>query len=185
MKAEIQVQRSGPAYLLLAAILSCPALGFAQATSVVTVTLPASVEIEAGHSRSLRIQVRVKPGYHVQANPVRNANLIPITVELGPSGGVRPDRPVYPPSKPFRIADGSEDLVVYDDSFFIESSVRVTQAQRPGLVVLSGTLRYQACTDRTCLAPRSIPLRVPIEVVRDHRQSLAAEPRQYSLPHHQ
>lgn len=177
MNAVNQARRSGFAYILLATILSCPVPGFAQATSVVAVTLPAPVEIEAGRSGSLRIQVRVKPGYHVQANPVRHASLIPITVELGPSEGVRPSRPVYPPSKLFRIAGGSEDLVVYDGAFFIESSVRVARTQRPGLIVLNGTLRYQACTDRICLAPRTIPLRVPIKVVRDHRQSLAAEPR--------
>jgi hypothetical protein len=166
VNAVIRAQRGGPAYLLVATILSCPALGFAQETSVVAVTLPAAVEIRAGHRRSFRIQVGVKPGYHVQANPVRNASLIPITVELGPSDGVHPNPPGYPPSKLFRIAGGSEDLVVYDGSFFIESSVRVHRAQPPGVVVLSGTLRYQACTDKFCLAPRTVPLRVPIKVVR-------------------
>lgn len=171
MNALNQTQRGGLACFLIAAILSCPLPGFAQATSVVAVTLPAPVEMKAGYSSPLRIQVRVKPGYHVQANPVRNPSLIPITLELGPGDGVRPGRMVYPPGKLFRTAGGSEDLVVYDGAFFIESSVHVAPAQPPGLVVLNGTLRYQACTDRTCLAPRTIPLRgVPIKVVRDQQK---------------
>jgi len=69
----------------------------------------------------VRILVKVKPGYHVQAIPVRNSNLIPITLELEPSGGVRPNRTAYPPGKLFRLAEGSKDLVVYDGAFFIES----------------------------------------------------------------
>ena len=87
--------------------------------------------------------------------------------------GVLPGPSVYPPRKLFRIAGGSEDLVVYDGFFFIESPVRVTQAQRPALVFLKGTLRYQACTDKVCLAPRSIPLRIPIRVVLETQRGRA------------
>jgi hypothetical protein len=101
----------------------------------------------------------------VQANPVRNPSLVPITVELAPVGGALPGPAVYPPGKLFRIAGGSEDLVVYDGLFLIEVPVRVPPAQPPGRVFLKGTLRYQACTDRICLMPRNISLRIPISVI--------------------
>lgn len=132
---------------------------------MVIVTPHTPVEVAAGQSGAARIRVRVRPGYHVQANPVRNPSLVPITVELAPLGGVLPGPAVYPPGKLFRIAGGSEDLVVYDGLFFIEVPVRAAPAQRPALVLLKGTLRYQACTDRICLMPRDISLRIPISVV--------------------
>jgi hypothetical protein len=166
MNAVVQGRRRQPGYPVLAAMLwSATAASFAQGTSAVMVTPPSPVEIAAGQSAAVRIEVRVTPGYHVQANPVRNPSLVPITVELAPVGGVLPGRAVYPPSKVFRIVGGSEDLVVYDGIFFIQIPVRVTRAQRPGMVLQKGTLRYQACTDKICLTPRNIPLRIPIRVV--------------------
>jgi hypothetical protein len=166
MKAGVQPPRRVAAHLIAVALLAGPAAnGSAQGMHVVKVTAPATVAIAAGGSGTVRVQVSVKPGYHVQANPVRNPSLIPITLELERAGDVLTGRPVYPPSKLFRIAGSAEDLVVYDGAFVIESPVRVGPAQLPAQVVLSGTLRYQACTDRLCLAPRSIPVRVPIRVV--------------------
>jgi thiol:disulfide interchange protein DsbD len=72
---------------------------------------------------------------------------------------------MYPASKLFRIAGSGEDLVIYDGTFIIEAPLRVGPAQRPAEVVLTGALRYQACTDRLCLATRSLAVRVPVKVL--------------------
>ena len=165
MKAAAWPVQRLTARLLVVMLAGLAASASAQGTHVVSVRLPEAVEITAGGGGTVRLEVSVKPGYHVQANPVRNPSLIPITLELAGAGEVLPGGPVYPPSKLFRIAGSAEDLVVYDGTFVIEAPVRVGPAQRPAQVALSGTLRYQACTVRLCLAPRSIAVQVPVSVV--------------------
>jgi len=94
MNAVVQACCRWPAHLMLAAMLwsAAAAPSFAQGTSVVVVTPPAAVEIVAGQGAAVRIEVRVRPRYHVQANPVRNPSLVPITVGLlrRPAGGTTP-----------------------------------------------------------------------------------------------
>jgi hypothetical protein len=36
--------------------------------------------------------------------------------------------------------------------------------RRDEVVILSGSVRYQACDDRICLRPSAVPIRLPVRV---------------------
>lgn len=128
--------------------------------------LPAPLEIRPGSSETCRIEVRVRPGFHVQANPVLDPNLIPITLTLQAQSGVQAGAAIYPRARRFRLTGATDDLVVYGGSFVIEAPIRVAQDAAPALVQLRGSLRYQACDERVCLPPRTVPVLVPVRIVR-------------------
>jgi len=139
------------------------AAGIAHALEVVTVQSPARVEAEPGAGTRIAIQVAVKPGFHVQANPVENPDLIPITLKLDGAGNVSIGEPVYPAAKRMRLRGDSEDLLVYDGIFAIVVPVKVGRDAAEGeQVTLRGTLRYQACDDRHCLFPVTLPMAVVV-----------------------
>jgi thiol:disulfide interchange protein DsbD len=127
--------------------------------------LPGPVEIRPGGSEPCHIEVRVRPGFHVQANPVLDPNLIPITLTLQAQRGVQAGAAIYPRARHFRLTGASDDLVVYDGRFFIEARIHVAEDAAPSLVHLRGSLRYQACDDRICLPPRTVPVLVPVRIV--------------------
>jgi len=58
----------------------------------------------------------------------------------------------------------SVDLVIYDGSFAVRNSIKLTEDAAPGKRELRGTLRYQACDDRHCLFPTTLPFTVRLRV---------------------
>jgi thiol:disulfide interchange protein DsbD len=123
--------------------------------------------VKPGAGTHIAIQVAVKPGYHVQANPVENPDLIPITLKIDAAGSVSVGKPVYPAAKRMRLRGDSQDLVVYDGTFTISLPVKVGLEGAAGdTVTLRGTLRYQACDDRHCLFPVTLPVAVVVTIAR-------------------
>ena len=153
-------------YAVLAALaVLCATPGTVAFADAVEAILPAVAEMTAGSATSIGIQVRVKPGYHVQANPVENSSLIPITLKIDPAAGVTVGRPVYPTAKRIRLPGDDHDLVVYDGEFTIALPVQLTSDFAPGdTVALNGSLRYQACDERHCLFPVTVPLTLALRV---------------------
>lgn len=138
----------------------------ALAADVVGIKLPASLAATAGQQTVAAVEVTVKRGYHVQANPVRNPALIPIVLDMRPAEAVTPGAPIYPLSKIMRLEGSDEDLVVYDGTFTIQLPLTVSREALPGPVTLSGTLRFQACDDKHCLFPVTAPVKLVIQVGR-------------------
>lgn len=161
--------RRRTAWALLLALLALLGLAAAPAGAdgliAARVMLPAPLEVAPGGSDTVRIEVQVRPGFHVQANPVLDPSLIPITLTLQGQPGVGVGRAVYPHAKRFRLSGATDELVVYDGRFHIQAPITVARQAPAGRLQLRGSLRYQACDDRTCLPPRTVPVLVPVHVV--------------------
>ena len=137
----------------------------AHAIEVVTVQPAPSVEVKPGAGTRVALQVAVKSGYHVQANPVENPDLIPIALKVDAAGSVSVEDPVYPAAKRMRLPGDSRDLVVYDGTFPISLPVKAASDAAAGeTVTLRGTLRYQACDDRHCLFPVTLPVTIVVTI---------------------
>ncbi len=148
---------------LLALAMAAPAAGAAlpQFASVATGEAPT---VRAGESVTLRVTVSIKAGYHVQANPVLNPALIPMVLTVPAKPSITVGKPVYPRAKRMRLVGSDEDLVIYDGTFVVEQPVSVSKDSPPGETTLEGSLRYQACDDRRCLLPRSVPVQLKLRV---------------------
>ena len=153
-------------FAVLAAMAALAAFPVAAAFANVVATIhPANAKVKVGSAASVEIRVAVKRGYHVQANPVENPSLIPITLKIDPAAGVTVGKPVYPTAKRIRLQGDDQDLVVYDNTFTIALPIKLSRDLAPGdTVKLNGSLRYQACDDRHCLFPVTVPLTVVVNV---------------------
>jgi len=154
----------------LAALTVLVALGAipapAHAIEVVAVLAPQGVAVKPGAGTRVALQVMVKPGYHVQANPVENPSLIPVTLKMEAAGNVSVGEPIYPTPKRLRLPGDSQDLVVYDGTFVIALPIKVGRSATVGATVtLTGSLRYQACDDSHCLFPVTLPVALVVTVV--------------------
>ena len=120
-----------------------------------------------GGQAEARITVAVTDGYHVQANPASTEFFVPTKLQLRAKRGVRPKAPVYPPGRPYRLEGMPSELMTYEDTFEITIPLEASDSARLGEHVLKGTLSYQACDDRSCLFPVSVPFSLPVQVVTD------------------
>ena len=105
----------------------------------------------------LVVTVEVAPGFHINANPASQPELIP--TELTLSG--HPDMKVdYPASRTFKPSFAPQGIAIYEGEFMLRA--RLPQASSKLLSPVS--LRVQACNDKYCLAPATVS--VPIDTLR-------------------
>lgn len=104
----------------------------------------------------VRIAATVADGWHVNSHKPSEDYLIPTGVTLDPSPGVGFGEARYPEGRLAKFAFSETPLSVYEGSFVVEVPVAWTGAQPPAV---SGRLEFQACNDKQCLAPASVPFR--------------------------
>lgn len=109
----------------------------------------------------VRVKAVIPPGWHIQSNAPLDEFLIP--TELKTSGaGVKFGKAVFPKPelKDFPALGGQ--VALFSDTLDIVVSVRAAQGKRDAkaleaaLAKSSIALRYQACNDTQCLAPREV-----------------------------
>ena len=138
---------------------------FAQETAIVTILSPKPVVAAKCQATELTVTVRIKKGFHIQANPAADEFLIPTTLPIQAGEGIIPDKPVYPPGHPYKLKDSSEDLLTYEDEVIIQLPVQVIDSAPVGKVSVTGILKFQPCDDRKCMFPRSVPVNFPVQIV--------------------
>jgi thiol:disulfide interchange protein DsbD len=113
--------------------------------------------IAAGAKFQISVAVTIPAPWHINANPA-GEDLIP--TELAMPAPVT--RVVYPKGKAVSVSWADGPVPLYEGR-----TVLVAEGIAPGKagpMRLAGELRFQACDDKTCLPPRSIPIEVTAEV---------------------
>ncbi len=114
-----------------------------------------------GRHVSLVVDVTPGAGMHVYAPGATNYRVVRLAIDETP--GVQVLETSYPPSETYFFAPLNERVPVYMRPFrlsrelLLDPSPKAASAPRASVTV-SGRLEYQACDDRICYNPVSIPL---------------------------
>jgi peroxiredoxin len=132
-------------------------------------TYPSDATVSLGTRFSLAIEVTPKPGMHVYAPGAKGYRVVGVDVQAPPHVRVTPVR--YPSSEIYHFVPLNERVEVYRTPFTLVMDVvaEATPDGRKTLVgqkelVLTGTLQYQACDDKICYNPVSLPLSWKVEL---------------------
>jgi thiol:disulfide interchange protein DsbD len=116
-----------------------------------------------GERAIVTIYLNIKNGYHANANPASAKYLVPVTVTVS-GDGVSVAKPVYPKGTPKKFSFSDQVLSVYEGQVAIKVAVRASAKAKTGGYHLNVKVRYQACTDRSCLIPQTILFSVPYTI---------------------
>jgi thiol-disulfide isomerase/thioredoxin len=116
------------------------------------VSVYASARRRSGTSYDLVLSVQPHPGMHVYAPGAKGYNVVSLTFPSMPGVTVAPAR--FPKPEDYYFAPTKEHLPVYQQAFDIAVSASVPAKTS----TLDGTLVYQACDDRLCYTPQSLPV---------------------------
>ena len=112
---------------------------------------------------SLVLDVRPARGIHVYAPGVSGYKPIALSVQPQPGIVTRPAQ--YPPSEIYHFKPLNERVQIYQRPFRIVQDLLVdssaaSQSTLKGRssLTINGVLTYQACDDRICFTPQSVPL---------------------------
>jgi DsbC/DsbD-like thiol-disulfide interchange protein len=114
-------------------------------------TVPANKQV------NLELRFQIVPGFHINSHTPKSQLLIPTTLALQPSEGVKPGLPQYPAGQLYSFPfDPSDKLDVYTGNIIVRLPVTAT----PGDHTINATLRYQACDHASCYPPTMLPVKI-------------------------
>ena len=126
-------------------------------------TYPSDQTIALGNRFSLALDITPKKGIHVYAPSATNYRVVSLTVAPQPYVRVLPVK--YPASEIYHFKPLNERVATYQKPFtlLVDIVPDVTPEAQKAFsgkkeLALTGTLEYQACDDKICYNPVSLPL---------------------------
>lgn len=120
--------------------------------------------VKTGSRLTLIVNVTPKKRMHVYA-PGTKYRAISVMLNRNPL--LKPSKAEYPKPSIYLFKPLKEQVLVYSDPFKLRMNVAVgTIPLKTTRVKVTGTLSYQACDDRVCYLPESVPLEWNLAVAR-------------------
>ena len=132
---------------------------------IVTIRPPEELTLKRGEGSEASIEISVRDGFHVQANPAANQFLIPLTISVESNEALKVGEPRYPPPTRYRLEGTEEDLLVYGGVIKVPFTIQSSRSTPPDLHELQGKVKYQACDDRSCRPPATAPFELKVRVL--------------------
>jgi len=127
--------------------------------------LVAATGFSAGSDARLALQVKLPEGLHTNSNKPRDPLVQAIRLTVTPLAGTTVGELVFPEAVDLKTAGYDQPLSVFAGSFVIGVVVHLDSSLKPGNLTLEGKLRYQACDERLCYPPRTLPVNWTLRVV--------------------
>jgi DsbC/DsbD-like thiol-disulfide interchange protein len=157
--------RSVLAFLLFSSVAlaqSAPSLQFKGGSAHAAIDpAPASVDVAPGGKASLTVDVNPKPGIHVYAPGTKD--FIPIELKFDAKPEFKPGKTLYPKSE--LMTFGDEKVPVFQKPFKLTNDVTIAKTAKAGSsMTVNGTIHLQACDDKVCYPPETVPVSWTVNV---------------------
>ena len=110
--------------------------------------------VKRGGSIKGAVVLNIPGALHVNSNRPNSEYAIPTTVRLSATGG-KVGGAVYPRGKNRKFSFSDEVINVYEGRTTISFNLNVPANYRGNTINVRAVVRYQACTDEVCYAPKS------------------------------
>jgi len=161
---DFYIDRNTSSSILLRAGIGAPVTGTKISTGHLDVTTyPSDSALAPGNRVTLAFDVVPRKGVHVYAPGADGYRVVAVTIEPQPWIQTQPLK--YPASQIYFFKPLNERVPVYQKAFTLLQDIALegtpqAQAALRGRdsITVTGTLEYQACDDKICFNPESVPL---------------------------
>lgn len=151
--------------LLLAALsLGFTAMLSAQPAPAVEARTKSPVVVKRGDEVRVAVDVRVRDGLHINSHQPADKYYIPLKLSWE-STIVEALQTTFPQAvqRAFAFSEGKQ-LSVFEGSFQVMQTFLAKPGASRGFGSATGKLSYQACNDKECFPPASVPVRVTFDL---------------------
>jgi hypothetical protein len=150
---------------ILSLVLAAPVLAQTSSKGVVGVD-PAGPAgpTPAGTTAEASVTMRIRSGYHTNAQKPTEDYLIGTNLKLTPPAGVTVAKLTYPGAQYHKFSFSEKPLAVYEGTVKIGVALKIDATVAPGPITVPGKLTFQACDDEQCLPPSTVDVSFAIDV---------------------
>lgn len=124
----------------------------------------ANDKAQKGRAVQAAIVIDIPSGYHINSSKPLESFLIPTSLKVDASSGVRVGAVMYPRAALRKFKFSQKQLSVYENKVILRFNVTVPANYSGGSVDLKARLRLQSCNDEVCFPPRNFDQNMRIDV---------------------
>ena len=125
---------------------------------------PSETSLTRGESGDALVPIKIRHGYHVNANPPSYPYLKATEIVVQSAEGISVEFITYPEPLSRKFSFAEKPLAVYEGETTLKVRLKADKSAAVGKHNLSARLRVQACDDRVCYAPGEEDVTVPVNV---------------------
>jgi thioredoxin:protein disulfide reductase len=148
---------------LLASAIHAQSLSTAKKVSV-EIKL-SSDKVRVGSTAQAAIQLSINENWHVNSHHPTFDYLIGTAFDLQAQEGIILSGVQYPQGKLVSLSFAEQPIDVYQGTTTIFASIKFSDKLATGRDTLKATIRVQACNNQLCLAPSTIEVNIPVQIV--------------------
>ncbi len=156
-------------FLLTCIFVGWATVGFAAEKTPPVVKARAVLETDGAHPGSTvhaAVVAKIAPGYHINDHKPSHDYLIPSELKIESNPQIAVEDVDYPRGKAVKFEFDDAKLSVYEGTLVVKAVLKIAPATPPGDYPLKGKFAYQACNERACFPPTSVPVEFVVKVVR-------------------
>ncbi len=134
-----------------------------QNSPLLNVTPPEPVNAKPGSAFTVKLTATLNEGFHMNSHTPAETYLIPLTLKWAP-GTVEAADVEYPKPEMLKLPFEAKPLSVITGKSNFITKFKVPVSAQPGPVTVLGKLRYQACNDKACFAPKTVEVKLPVTI---------------------
>lgn len=139
------------------------AIALSQTSAPLTVAPAEKLRVKRGMTGTAKIHAQLKPGYHANSDKPAEDYLIPLKLTWS-AAPLEVAEVTYPKPQIEKYDFSEKPLSVVSGDFDIVTKFKVPASAPNGPAIITGKLRYQACTDKMCLPPKTVEVPVTVDI---------------------
>jgi thiol:disulfide interchange protein DsbD len=143
-------------------LLALPSVS-AQSSAVLTVKTPPPLIGTRNSTITAPVTLQLRSGYHVNSSTPADEYLIPLKLSWE-GAPLETLAVVYPTPQTANFSFSKKPVSIYSGQFDVITRFRVPANAPLGLRSLAGMLRYQACNESTCLPPKTVAVKLRVDI---------------------
>ena len=136
----------------------------AQINSVLTINTPPKTSVKRNQVITMDVQMQLRNGYHVNSDKPDDPYLIPLRLTWTTPIIAEAAEITYPKPTMEKLEFSTKPVSIFSGDFKTQTKFKIAANAPLGEQVIVGKLRYQACNNHECLPPRTVEVKVPVDV---------------------
>ncbi len=120
--------------------------------------------LPAGRKIKIALLIKIEKGWHINSNLKKPEFVIPTSVTLKTKHGSKLINMKYPKGKRLLAEGFDEALIVYENEVKLFGEIEIPAKAAGQLEELEIKVRYQACNEKNCLAPKTVKMEAKIPI---------------------